>query len=1160
MKKTISIITALTTVLWLSGVAMIFPVQAATFADGDLARESSEFDVYIIKLVNDKQFKRLILNPDVFNMYGHLSWDDIQVVDDGTLDDYTTSTLVRADGDDKVYNLYPDGDVGTKKWVESLDCFTSQGFDWDSVYVINTFDRDSYTTADTTLCGDDEVVEGDITLSLASDTPEAGNLPYNAQSEDFLKINVEGSGTITQMVFKRTGVGDSGDFDNVYLYENGTRLTSGRSVSSATDKVTFIGLSVEAPTTLTVKADLAGNSNDNGHSNGFKLASAVDVTTDATVGGSFPISGDQLAITSVQGGKLNIDKSGSIANPNVGESQAEITEFQMDASYESINVESLTLYNAGSMNSSEITNISIKVSGEEVATADTFVSDLATFTFDTSYLIDKGETKTFRVYGDLAGEPDETIKLYVEVSADVRGTGVSYGHGVEVDITDFDSTDSGDCHSLTLQGGEITITFNNPTTRDVADDTNDTIMLDFNMAAASDVEVRRMRFYIGNKGGSATMANLITEIEDVKLKDVDSGLVLMGPTDGDSFDSTAETASEFDSSTYDGGEGYVEWTDAFDIDAGESKHLQLTMDIKASSHITGGTDEFAAMLYSLSSTTSPIKYRNTNTYVANADMVPNTNQEGNRVKVQSTSISVALGSIPTGNVDVVKGQKGVTAQSLVFTAGVASDMELTDLTLKAYVSDRGTGYDTDDQYGPGVDDDSGSELYAKNVISNVYLYESDGTTKIAGPKGFSGTNSRDVVFDGLSWDISADSDKEMLIVVDVSSEATSGSFDFVYFDIDDGAAGNSNSDVTAVDDEGNSTSPSSTNLITEDAPDLAVRKQDNGTLTAAAATSGIKPKSTYVYQGQAEAVFSKFKFTSTIEAFVIDKLTIEEATSAARASNIGKLYVEYENSSGVPETKEAVFGSTASASFSNMDFYIPEDDYAYVTIKGDLSTYDEIGNESGNAITLNFEGDSTTAFHAVGQGSNESIEADDSNISDATANSMTIYRAFPSFTLDNSDGATKSSMSAVDYVLEFTVTNNGDYDLEFSDSTSGELTFDVLGSGDGTSNAQFKLYTTDGTEVASSASTTFGDGSQSATFDFTTSAVTISKGGSESFYVEIDSGQSVWDEKGDWLQFKLREESNVVEWTDGATDTAAYSSGIKEIGIPMSGPTWTISW
>jgi len=1157
MKKAISIFTALTTVLWLSGVAMILPVHAVTFADGDLAREADEFDVYIVKLAGDKKFKRLILNPDVFNMYGHLKWGDIQVVADGTLTDYTTSELVRADGDEKVYKLFPDGDVGTKKWVDSLDCFTSQAYDWDSVYVINTFDRDSYTTASTTMC-EEGIVTGDITLSLAIDTPLTGDLPYNAESIPFLKVKVDGSGTISQLVIKRTGAGEAADFNNLYLYEGDVRLTSGRSVSGATDKVTFIGLSVTAPTTISVVADLAGNSDDYTHRNAFSVEAASDVTSDATVGGTFPITGNQLTITNIQGAKLVAVDTGSLADPTVGQQAAEITQFKLTASYENVDIERITLYNAGSMNSQEITNLSMKVLGEEVATATTFgTGDLVTFSFTTPYRISKGENKVFRVYGDLGGEPTETIQIYVEVSADIRGTGSSYGQGAEINITAYDGgTD--EYHALTLQGGEITLTFNNPIATDISDDTNDTVMLDFTIVAVSNVEVRKLRFYVGVDADASddTMVQLQAEIEDVKLKDVDSGLVLMGPTDGSSG---VDSEDSDVMGSFAQGEMYFEWTTAFDISAGESKHLQLTLDVAAVTYIAADT-EIGALLYSLASTTSPIKYSDTNDYVADADIVPNTSQEGNVMTVQTTSITPSLASLPVGDVDVVKGQTGVTAQAFIFAAGKASDMTLTDLTLSAYISDAGTAFATSTQYDAGVTTDDGGEFYAKNVISKVYLYEDDGTTLIGGPKGFSGgTTYHDVVFDNLSWNVPADSSKKMLVVVDVSTEPTSGDFDFVYFDID------ALTDVTAVDGEGTTKNPASgNNLLTEDTPAVAIRKQDGGTLTGIAAPVGIRPNQTFVYQGQEKAFFSKYKFTSTLEAFIVDKLTIECDDTVTDAVLMSKVTVEYPiDAAGTLETKDGYFGSTASVTFSDIDFYVPKDDYAYVNVYADLATFDAVGAKSAFNWDLGFEGGGTTTFHATGVGSSVVIAADNANITDEIGSEMYLYRTFPTFSLDRSTGGTYSSMAAVDKILEFTITNNGDYDLTFPTTASAQLKFHVAGSGDVAAEAVFKLYTADGTEVHVETTTdNVGDGNSSADFATFTSVVTIPEGGSQAFYVQIDSGHSVWDERGDWLQLKLLNEAGVVDWDDGngIDIDPTYIVDTKGLGIPMSGPVWLIGW
>ena len=51
-----------------------------TIQDGDLIRAQGTQDIYIVKTINNKQFKRLIINPDIFNSYGHLEWNNVQDV------------------------------------------------------------------------------------------------------------------------------------------------------------------------------------------------------------------------------------------------------------------------------------------------------------------------------------------------------------------------------------------------------------------------------------------------------------------------------------------------------------------------------------------------------------------------------------------------------------------------------------------------------------------------------------------------------------------------------------------------------------------------------------------------------------------------------------------------------------------------------------------------------------------------------------------------------------------------------------------------------------------------------------------------------------------------------------------------------------------------
>ena len=120
--------------------------------DGDIIRNPNtegiaQFDIYIVKIIGDKKFRRLILSPTVFESYDHLRWEDVKLVSQDTMNLYTISNLVRCINDYKVYQLFPSGDTGSKRHLDmSAAEFERQGYDWDSVYIINKTDRDSYVS------------------------------------------------------------------------------------------------------------------------------------------------------------------------------------------------------------------------------------------------------------------------------------------------------------------------------------------------------------------------------------------------------------------------------------------------------------------------------------------------------------------------------------------------------------------------------------------------------------------------------------------------------------------------------------------------------------------------------------------------------------------------------------------------------------------------------------------------------------------------------------------------------------------------------------------------------------------------------------------------------------------------------------------------------
>lgn len=111
--------------------------QVSSLQDGDLIQVSGEIDVYIVKIISGKHFKRLILNPEIFNSYGHLRWDTIQQVAQSVADRFQTSNLVKEvypNGtavNNNTYALFPHQDTGIKRLV------VGGTYDPDSVYNIN---------------------------------------------------------------------------------------------------------------------------------------------------------------------------------------------------------------------------------------------------------------------------------------------------------------------------------------------------------------------------------------------------------------------------------------------------------------------------------------------------------------------------------------------------------------------------------------------------------------------------------------------------------------------------------------------------------------------------------------------------------------------------------------------------------------------------------------------------------------------------------------------------------------------------------------------------------------------------------------------------------------------------------------------------------------
>ncbi len=97
----------------LVSVAIMFLVLGGTarasvyLPEGSAVKTGDSPDVYIVKYVNGQKYKRLIVNPQVFESYQNLSWDNIITISQEEMDSLKTSYLVQLDGSVVVWSMSP---------------------------------------------------------------------------------------------------------------------------------------------------------------------------------------------------------------------------------------------------------------------------------------------------------------------------------------------------------------------------------------------------------------------------------------------------------------------------------------------------------------------------------------------------------------------------------------------------------------------------------------------------------------------------------------------------------------------------------------------------------------------------------------------------------------------------------------------------------------------------------------------------------------------------------------------------------------------------------------------------------------------------------------------------------------------------------------------
>jgi hypothetical protein len=529
-----------------------------------------------------------------------------------------------------------------------------------------------------------------------------------------------------------------------------------------------------------------------------------------------------------------------------------------------------------------------------------------------------------------------------------------------------------------VDAGQLTITFNGPSSKDSVRNAKDVELFNFTMAAQANLEIRQMSMVFD--GGSAlgiTGGNLMADAgtvalyTDVKIWDVATNTVVWGPQD---FAGTASgTYSAVGTCSVSGGICQdILFTEDITMNAGTSKTYKVTADVANSTKIIDG-EIIRAMLDVSDLTSGQVKNLDNNSYLTSTDIVPGADLVGNDITVRAPALAVTLGTVPVSQT-VIKGTTNVPFVAFNLAAGTGADMRVTSLTLTGYIDEAASGSGT---VYAGTD----NSVTVQQIVPSVWL-KVDGA-QIGETKSPNSTTGV-MTFSNLNLVIPAGTTKVVTVYGNVSISAYANSDnELITFDIV-----TASTDLTVADPNGNSVTATGDAVNGANGTDYsrAVTIANTGTLTVAAAPTEMGvTDSRIVASGKTGVTMAKLKFTAQNEELKVTKMRMK-LISAAAGANVNDDVISMSLYDGSTLVASALsLSPTASVTGTNdayvdfntiNNFVVPKNGSKTMTVKVDLNTISggaDSGDEFGVDLDWNqgmeYRGTSgSTAVTTIGSG------------------------------------------------------------------------------------------------------------------------------------------------------------------------------------------------
>lgn len=832
---------------------------------------------------------------------------------------YPAGSLVKWEGNPAVYFIDADGKA---RKIADEAAFLANRFKWGDIVTAPA--SVGMPTAGTDLTGADSALTDTssgaggqagagtgLTIALASDTPAAGNIPTGSPSE-FLKINLtasnDGAVNLNGMILTAYDLGDATYIDNATFYKDGVKVgTSKNFTSDRTASFNFatpVEIAAGATVSLTVKATIGSSGTGNF---AIGVAKAADVTTNgAAVSGSFPLRGNTKAIVSgsiIGTVSMGSDYDDLTATAKFGDDNVLLAEFNLTTANEAVLWESARFRNGGTNDNAIASNFKLLIDGTEVATANSFDDRYLDFDLN-NFKIAKGDTVTVSVYGDIGiGQVGNTIDLYVYSASDFAFVGQDYGYGIQMTqgSGQLDAASTG--IKVTLSSGQITIDMDKAATPslDVRAGTDNLVIATLKIkSAAENITINSIKengtnvFNIAQTSGAVQ----INEIENVELRDVDSGVI---------YDMT-HASSSINSL-------YIALTmnEEITILKGQTKTFEIRVDLMGPND-TNAIDANDAFRVNLEDGAFSITGDESNASIT--DITP-ASVQGSIMTVKAASLTWTTGAMT--NKSVVPGAVEIV-YSAQLKAGASSDVTVTSFKLTTITD--------------------GSSVFIDNNISefNAYL----GSTLIKTLAGQITESDDSITFNNLGGKLIIPAGTTVDLTVKATfASSFSPSGDYFTLGVTDASA-----DVAAKDIDNQNVDET---VVKTTTPSRQVTLASTGTLKVELLVTDTKADAdTFILAGGTTAkdrYMGELKFTTANEAIILKTLVLEQA-STSQGDDIKAVKLFDKNGAVVASVDPSAAGH---ANFSDFNIELPADSVTSYFIGFEAKTMNADGDPLGTA-------------------------------------------------------------------------------------------------------------------------------------------------------------------------------------------------------------------